>query len=198
VSALILASASTIRAQLLRQSGVPFDVVPARIDEDAVKDALKAEGAPLEHVPALLAEMKALRVSASHPGAVVLGADQILAFDGVVVSKSVSLDQARALLKHLRGREHRLIGAAVLAKGGQPIWRHLGQARLWLRDFSDEFLEDYLAVEGEEALSSVGCYRLEGQGAQLFSRIEGDYFSILGLPLLPLLAALREHGVIGA
>jgi septum formation protein len=193
---MILASASTVRAQLLRQAGVPFEQIPARVDEDAVKDSLNAEGAPLERVPEMLAEMKALRVSTNYPAALVLGADQILAFEDEVVSKSDSLDRARALLKRLRGQEHRLIGAVVLAKGGSPIWRHTGTARLWMRNFSDGFLEDYLAAEGEEALSSVGCYRLEGPGAQLFSRIEGDYFSILGLPLLPLLAALREHGVI--
>jgi septum formation protein len=193
---MILASGSAIRAQLLHQAGVAFEQIAARVDEDAIKQSLKADGAPLERVPEVLAEMKALRVSANHPAALVLGADQILAFDGAVVSKSENLDQARVLLKRLRGREHRLIGAAVLAKGGSPVWRHTGAAQLWLRDFSDGFLEEYLAAEGEAALSSVGCYRLEGPGAQLFTRIEGDYFSILGLPLLPLLAALREHGVI--
>jgi septum formation protein len=198
VTRLILASGSTIRAQLLRQAEVPFEIVPARIDEDAVKDALVAEKAPLERVPETLAELKALRVSASHPGALVLGADQILAFDGTVVSKSADIGEARALLRRLRGKEHRLIGAAVLAKDGVPIWRHLAVSHLWLRDFSDEFLEDYLAHEGEAALSSVGCYRLEALGVQLFSQIEGDYFAILGLPLLSLLAALREHGVIGS
>jgi septum formation protein len=198
VTRLILASGSAIRAQVLRQAEVPFEIVPARIDEEAVKDSLAAEKAPLERVPETLAEMKALRVSASHTGALVLGADQILAFDGAVVSKSADIGEARALLRRLRGKEHRLIGGTVLAKDGVPIWRHLAVSRLWLRDFSDEFLEDYLAREGEAALSSVGCYRLEALGVQLFSRIEGDYFSILGLPLLPLLAALREHGVIGS
>ncbi|HEY1631072.1 MAG TPA: nucleoside triphosphate pyrophosphatase [Rhizomicrobium sp.] len=188
---MILASASAIRAQLLRQAGVTFEQIPARVDEDAVKDSLRGE--TVERVPEALAQMKALRVSQSHPEALVLGADQILAFEGEIVSKSENPDQARALLRRLRGKEHQLIGGAVLAKGGQVIWRHLARSHLWLRDFSDDFLEDYLASEGQEALQSVGCYRLEGPGVQLFSRIDGDYFSILGLPLL---AALREHGVV--
>jgi septum formation protein len=198
VTAFVLASSSAVRAQLLQQAGVKFEAIAARIDEDAVKDSLRAEGAPLERVPEVLAELKALRISTSYPDALVLGADQVLAFEGAVVSKSAGIEEARALLRRLRGKEHRLIGAAVLAKGGAAIWRHTGTARLWMRDFSDGFLDDYLAQEGEDALASVGCYRLEGLGAQLFSRIEGDYFSILGLPLLPLLAALREHGVIAS
>jgi len=198
VTRLILASASAIRARLLADAGVPFDILPARIDEDAVKQSLRAEGAPLWRVPEVLAEMKAVRISAAHPEALVLGADQILAFGDHVISKSADLAAARKLLGALRGREHRLIGAAVLAKAGAPLWRHVETARLWMRDFSDGFLDAYLAREGEAALAGVGCYRLEGPGAQLFSRIEGDYFSILGLPLLPLLAALRAHGVIAA
>ncbi|HEY2070510.1 MAG TPA: Maf family protein [Rhizomicrobium sp.] len=192
MTALILASASTIRARLLADAGVPFEAMPARVDEDAVKDSLHDPAAVAE----TLAEMKALRVSASHPGSLVLGADQVLAFEDTVVSKSDTLAEARALLLRLRGKEHRLIGGAVLARDGAPVWRHVGIAKLWLRDFSEAFLDDYLARDGEAALSSVGCYRLEGLGVQLFSRIEGDYFSILGLPLLPLLAALREQGVV--
>lgn len=195
---LILASGSTIRAQLLHQAGVAFEQIPARVDEDAVKASLEADGAALERVPEVLAEMKALRVSASHPGALVIGADQILAFEGEVINKSDGIDGARALLHRLRGKEHRLIGATVLVKDGGVVWRHLAVSRLFVREFSDAFLEDYLAQDGEAALSSVGCYRLEGLGAQLFSRIDGDYFAVLGLALLPLLAALREHGVIAS
>ncbi len=198
MSGFILASGSTTRAQLLAQAGIAFDVVPARIDEEAVKASLRAEGAPLARVPEVLAEMKALRVSAQQPEALVLGADQILAFEDRVISKSDDVAGARRLLQALRGREHRLIGAAVLAKGGSAIWRHVETATLTMRNFGDAFLDDYLAREGEAALSSVGCYRLEGPGVQLFSSIKGDYFSILGLPLLPLLAALRQHGVIRA
>ncbi|MGH6869978.1 MAG: Maf family protein [Rhizomicrobium sp.] len=198
MTALILASGSAIRAQLLRQAGVGFEITPARIDEQAVKRSLEAEGAPSARVPEVLAEMKALRVSESNPGVLVLGADQVLAFEGRVISKSDNLDEARDLLKSLRGRQHQLLGTAVLARGGATVWRHREAARLWMRQFSDTFLESYLAQEGEAALAGVGCYRLEGPGAQLFSRIEGDYFSILGLALLPLLAALREHGVIAS
>lgn len=190
---LILASASTIRATLLENAGVPFEIIPARVDEDAVKHSLHGKPA---WVAETLAEMKALRISALQPDALVLGADQVLAFEDEIVSKSADLDEARMLLRRLRGKNHQLVGAAVLAKDGQAVWRHVETAQLWLRDFSDAFLEDYLAAEGEAALSSVGCYRLEGPGVQLFSRIEGDYFSVLGLPLLALLAALREHAVI--
>jgi septum formation protein len=191
---LILASASASRAGLLHGAGVAFEIMPARIDEDAVKTSLRDAA----RVAETLAELKALRISASHPDALVLGADQVLAFGDELVSKSENLAEARALLRRLRGHEHHLIGAAVLAKAGTPVWRQVDRARLWMRDFSDAFLEDYLAREADAALACVGCYRLEGAGAQLFSRIEGDYFSILGLPLIPLLAALREHGVIGS
>jgi septum formation protein len=191
---LILASASTSRAGLLEAAGVTFQIQPARIDEDAVKASLQDEGAG--RVAEALAEMKAQRISMAAPDALVLGADQVLAFGDELISKSANLGEARALLRRLRGQKHQLIGAAVLAKGGAPVWRHAERASLWMRDFSDAFLEDYLARESDAALACVGCYRLEGRGAQLFSRIEGDYFSILGLPLIPLLAALREHGVI--
>lgn len=195
---LILASGSTIRAQLLEQAGVPFEIVRPHVDEEAVRASLKGDGAPLDRVAEVLAEMKAQRVSNAHHGTLVIGADQLLAFDGEAIGKSADIGEARALLRRLRGKEHQLIGATVLVKDGAVIWRHLAVSRLWLRDFSEAFLEDYLAAEGEAALSSVGCYRLEGLGAQLFSRIDGDYFAVLGLALLPLLAALREHGVIAA
>jgi septum formation protein len=195
---LILASASTSRAGLLEAAGVKFEIQPARVDEDAVKASLLAEGADATHVAETLAELKALRVSVAEPDALVLGADQVLAFGDELVSKSADPTAARVLLRRLRGQRHQLIGAAVLAKGGVPVWRHVERAHLWMRDFSDGFLEDYLARESGAALACVGCYRLEGAGAQLFSKIEGDYFSILGLPLIPLLAALREHGVIAS
>ncbi len=193
---LILASGSAIRAQLLEQAGVAFEIVRPHVDEEAVRVSLKGENASLDRVAEVLAEMKAQRVSNAHHGALVIGSDQLLAFEGEAVGKSVDIGGARALLQRLRGKEHQLIGATVLVKDGAVIWRHLAVSRLWLREFSNAFLEDYLAAEGEAALSSVGCYRLEGLGAQLFSRIDGDYFAVLGLALLPLLAALREHGVI--
>lgn len=193
---LVLASASEVRARILNGAGVDFDVYPAHMDEDAVKDSLLAAKAPLRDVADKLAELKALRVSASVPDALVLGADQVLAFDGALVSKCASLGEARDLLRRLRGRTHQLISALVLAKAGGAIWRTVETATLKMRDFSDRFLDDYLAAEGEELLKGVGCYRLESRGAQLFERVEGDYFTVLGLPLQPLLAALRQHGIV--
>lgn len=193
---LILASASEVRARVLRNVGIAFDVRPAHVDEDAVKDSLLASGAPLRDVADALAELKAVRISNAAPDALVLGADQVLAFEGGLVSKCESLEEARNLLRRLRGKTHELISALVLAKGGSPIWRHVDTARLTMRDFSDNFLDDYLAAEGEGLLKGVGCYRLEGRGPQLFDRIEGDYFTVLGLPLVPLLAVLRQHGMV--
>lgn len=196
MSALILASASRTRADLLAAAAVPFQKQPAAIDEDAVKQSLLAEGAPPADVADALAELKAVRVSARNPDALALGADQVLEFDGDLISKCESLEAAAALLRRLRGQRHCLITAAVMARGGAPIWRHLSRANLTMRDFSDDFLATYLASEGESVLGGVGCYRLEGRGMQLFSRIDGDYFSILGLPMLPLLTALRDQGII--
>jgi septum formation protein len=198
MTSLILASGSVVRARLLSAAGVPFDIVPARVDEDAVKEALLAQKTPLRGIADALAELKAVRVSASNPGMFVLGADQILVFQNELISKTVSVSDARVLLRRLRGRKHELISAAVLAKDGVPLWRHVESSVLTMRNFSDKFLEDYLLQEGEAVLSSVGCYHLEGAGAQLFANITGDYFSILGLPLVPLLAALRDQGVISS
>jgi len=196
MSGLILASASAVRARLLRGAGVPFEVRPAAVDEDEVKAALLAEGEGPDAIADALAELKAVRVSQSRPDALVLGCDQVLSFEGRLIAKSADLEQARALLKALRGKTHMLLTAAVLAKGGTPIWRRLERATLTVRPFSDGFLEAYLRGEGAEALSCVGCYRLEGPGAQLFERLDGDYFSVLGLPLISLLAALRDHGIL--
>ena len=193
---LILASGSAVRARLLASAGVPFDVVPARVDEDAVKNALLAQNTPMRGIADALAELKAVRVSGSRPDTLVLGGDQVLVFENELVSKSVNIPEARTLLHKLRGGKHQLISAVVLAKDTVPIWRHVDNSTLTMRDFSNEFLEDYLAREGEAALEAVGCYHLEGAGTQLFASIAGDYFSVLGLPLLPILAALREHGVL--
>lgn len=193
---LILASASEVRARVLKGAGVDFDIRPAHVDEDAVKDSLLAAKAPLRDVADALAELKALRVSASRPDALVLGADQVLALEGELVNKCASLDEARTLLRRLRGRSHQLISALVLAKAGGAIWRTAETATLKMRDFGDRFLDDYLAAEGEELLKGVGCYRLESRGAQLFERVEGDYFTVLGLPLQSLLAVLRQHGIV--
>jgi septum formation protein len=143
-----------------------------------------------------LAELKAVRVSTSRPDDLVIGADQVLFFADGLISKCANLIEAEALLRQLRGRRHTLIGGVVLAKGGSPIWRHRSQATLSMRAFSDAFLADYMVRERASILDSVGCYRLEGAGAQLFDSIDGDYFSILGLALMPLLAELRQQGAI--
>lgn len=196
MSRLILASASASRAKILRSAGVEFTVAPAHVDEDAVKDSMRAAKQTHRAVADALAELKAERVSAQRPQDFVIGADQVLSFDGWLVSKCETMRDARNLLTELRGKTHELYSAIVLAKGGSPVWRHVEKATLTMRDFSDEFLDRYLEQGGESLLSGVGCYQLENIGAQLFSKVDGDYFAILGLPLIPLLSALREQGVI--
>ena len=196
MSGLILASGSSTRAAMLRAAGVAFKIVPAAVDEEGMKQSLIAEGAGATAIAEALAELKAVRVSASHKEALVLGADQVLEFEGELISKSASMTDAAALLRRLRGKRHMLITAAVLVRGGVAVWRQVSRATLTVRDLSDAFIAEYLAQEGEGLLGSVGCYRLEGLGLQLFSRIDGDYFGILGLPMLPLLTALRDRGII--
>jgi septum formation protein len=188
-----LASTSAIRRQLLTNAGLIFDAIGANVDEDALKDALRAEGASPRAQADKLAEAKAIRVSQKRSG-LVLGCDQILAFRGESFDKSRSLDEASERLKLLRGQTHSLECAVVIARDGKPIWRLVKSSHLTMRNFSDKFLADYLANHGQEALSSVGCYQFEGPGAQLFERVEGDYFAILGLPLLEVLDFLRLHG----
>jgi len=195
--AVILASKSAARRAVLEGAGVPFEVAVAGVDEESIKTGMLAEGASPRDIADALAEVKALRVSRGRAGFVV-GADQALELEGGLYDKAGTLAEARARLKLLRGKPHKLHSAVVVAKDGAPIWREVVTATLTMRDFSDEFLEEYLAREGEAALGSVGCYRLEDVGAQLFSRIEGDYFAILGLPLLGLLDLLRRHRVLTA
>jgi septum formation protein len=179
---------------MLRGAGVPFEVVPARIDEDAVKAAFEAEGAPPRDLADALAAMKAERVSARLPGTLVLGADQVLDCEGRRYDKPADVAAARAQLVALRNRRHSLFSAAAVALNGAVIWRHVGHARLTMRSFTDEFLDEYLAQEGDRVLNSV--YRIEGPGAQLFARVEGDLFTVLGLPLLELMGFLRARGVL--
>jgi septum formation protein len=198
MTSLILASASESRAKILRNAGVDFEVLPARVDEDAVKDSMRAARQSHRAIADALAELKAQRISSQYLQDLVIGADQVLSFDGWVVSKCETMADARNLLSELRGKSHELYSAVVLAKGGSPIWRHVAKATMTMRDFSDDFLDDYLEKGGEDLLSGVGCYRLEEGGAQLFAKVDGDYFAILGLPLIPLLSALREQGVIPA
>ena len=196
--ALILASASPSRRRLLENAGLGFAIEPAAVDEGAVKDAMRAEGATAEEVALCLAELKAQRVSRRHPGALVIGADQMLDCEGRWLDKPTDMAEAGQHLRVLAGREHRLHTAVCVVAGGTRIW-HLGEtARLTMRRFDEAFLTAYLAANGERTLDSVGGYQLEGLGAQLFERIEGDYFTILGLPLLPLLGFLRGHGAVAA
>lgn len=194
---IILASKSAARRAVLTGAGIPFEVLVAGVDEDAVKNAMLAEGASPRDVADALAELKAIRVSRSKPG-FVIGSDQTLEFEGKLYDKAETVEAAAERLKTMRGKPHKLHSAVVVAKDGAPIWREIVSATLTMRDFSDEFLASYLELEGEEALGSVGCYRLEGHGAQLFSKIEGDYFAILGLPLMGLLDLFRRHSVLTA
>ena len=191
---LILASGSISRAGLLNGAGVPFTVLPASVDEKAAKEELRHKSA--RDIARSLAELKALHVSKLRPDALVLGADQVLALGNEIVDKSANGEEAAVVLRRLRGKEHKLVTAVALAKGREVLWRYVDESILVMCQFTDTFLTDYLAREGDAILGCVGCYRLEGLGAQLFERIEGDYFSILGLPLLPVLSKLREHGVI--
>ena len=192
----VLASASATRLRLLSEAGVAAIVDPADIAETEIIASLRAEGALAGECAAALAEAKASRVSARHPGALVIGADQLLDCEGEWLEKPRDLEAARTQLKRLRGRPHALLSAVAVLRDGGRLWGALDRAELLMRPFSDAFLEDYLARAGSEVLHSVGAYRLEGLGAQLFEHVEGDFFTILGLPLLPLLGFLRERGVL--
>ena len=193
---LVLASASPTRRRLLEQAGVAHCVEPARVDEDAVKQSLRAEGATPGQAAETLAELKAQKVSVRHPGALVIGADQMLDCDDRWFDKPADLGQAHDQLLVLAGREHRLTSAVVAVRDGTRLWHQRAEARLLMRPFDGAFVEAYLAAVGAAALESVGAYQLEGRGVQLFDRVQGDYFAILGLPLLPLLAFLRDQGAV--
>ena len=193
---LILASRSAARRAMLENAGVAYEARVAGVDEDAVKAASADLDAAALAVR--LAEAKALAVSRDEAEAWVLGSDQTLAFDGGLVSKAADLQAARERLKAMRGRVHHLHSGAALARGGAIVWSGVDTVRMRMRDFSDAFLDDYLAAEGEALLSCVGAYRLEGLGSQLFEAVEGDYFTVLGLPLWPVLAELRRAGVLAS
>jgi septum formation protein len=192
----VLASASPTRAHLLRAAGVQFEQRPAAVDEASLKEALRAEGVSAGDAAVALAELKAQRVASQMPDAIVLGADQILTCEERWFDKPQDRAEAQAQLGALAGRWHELATAVVAFRGGARVWHHLAVPRLWLRDPSPEFLQDYLDALGETALTSVGAYQIEGVGAQLLARIQGDHFAVLGLPLLPLLEFLREQGVL--
>lgn len=196
---IILASQSASRRALLEAAGVPFEALSPGVDEAAAKDALRADGLDARALADALAELKALRVSRRAPQILVLGCDQTLSLDdGTMIDKAVDRTDAVRILRLLSGRVHHLHSAAVITLAGQPIWRHIERVRMTVRPLSDAFIETYLDAEWEHVRWCVGCYRIEGPGAQLFAKVEGSQFAIQGLPLLPLLDFLRVRGVLAA
>jgi septum formation protein len=193
---IILASGSKIRAQLLQNAGVEFTTVVARIDEEMMRQSLTAEEASPRDIADTLAEMKAQKVASKHPEALVIGCDQILSFENACLAKTKSPEEAIAQLKEMRGKRHQLLSAAVIYGEGKPLWRHVGVVRLHMRDVSDAYIAAYVARNWESIQHSVGAYKLEEEGVRLFTRIEGDYFNVLGLPLLDLLSYLTLRGTL--
>lgn len=192
----VLASGSAIRAQMLRNAGLDIDAQSARVDESAIRDALLLEGATPRDIADALAESKARKVAGRRFDAYVLGCDQVLSLQGACLNKPETEQDARDQLARLRGQTHQLLSAAVLYHGGEPVWRHVGVARLTMRLFSNSFLDSYVARNWPGISESVGAYKLEEEGVRLFAQIQGDYFTILGLPLLELLNYLSLRGVI--
>lgn len=196
MSALILASQSASRRAMLDAAGVPHEARPAHVDEAGVKGALLAEGQSPRAIADALAELKALKISRSDPGALVIGSDSIVAIDGRLYDKPDSREDAARHLTQFSGREMQLVSAVVAAEGGRAVWRHVEEARLSVRPLSADFIAAYLDAEWPAIAGCVGCFRIEGPGVQLFSRIRGDHFTIYGMPLLPLLAYLRTRMIL--
>jgi septum formation protein len=194
--ALVLASTSAIRLQLLQSAGVTVEVAAPRVDEATVRQALQAEGAKARDIADALAELKARKISEKRPGDLVLGCDQVADIDGRLLAKPETPDEARDQLHALRGTSHKLFSAVVAYENAKPVWRHVAEARLTMHHMSDGYLDDYVARNWDSIRHSVGCYKIEEEGVRLFSAISGDHFTILGLPLLPLLAWLGTRGMI--
>lgn len=195
---IILASGSSIRAQMLTQAGVAFEVMKPRVDEESVKMGMLAEQAKPRDIADTLAEIKARKISDKVPGTFVLGCDQVLDHRGTLLSKPDTPQQAVAQLTALRGDRHSLLSAAVICENGEPIWRHIGQVRVRMRDVTDGYIQDYVDRNWDSIRHSVGGYKIEEEGVRLMASIEGDYFSVLGMPLLQLLAFLTVRGVLKA
>lgn len=193
---ILLASASPMRLALLHNAGVAASALPARIDEETIRAALEAEGAHPQDIADALAEMKARKIAERHPDALVLGCDQVLEFDRRAWGKPASPDEARVQLLAMRGKTHRLLSALVFYDQAKPVWRHIGRVDLTMREFSDAWLDGYISRNWDSLRHSAGGYKLEEEGVRLFTDIRGDYFAVLGLPLLPLLAYLELRGFI--
>ncbi|WP_191083118.1 Maf family protein [Roseococcus microcysteis] len=195
---LVLASQSASRRALLTAAGLEFEALPAAVDEATIKESARAEGMAVAEAATLLADAKAARIARKHPDAVIIGADQILVCEGEWFDKPEDVEAAHAHLTRLRNKPHELVTAVVVWREGERAWHHVARPKLVMRDFSDAFLDAYLAREAEFVTQSVGAYRLEGLGLQLMRDIKGEHTAILGLPMLPLLAYLRDSGVIPA
>jgi len=193
---LVLASGSSIRAQMLRNANVEFEVSVPRVDEDALKQSMRAERALPRDIADALAEMKAHKISGKFPGAWVIGCDQVLDFNGQLISKPNSPEQAHAQLAMMRSQSHKLFSAAVIYQDNRPIWRHVGQVRLYMRAVSDSYLTGYVDRNWDSIRHCAGAYMLEAEGVRLFERIDGDYFNVLGMPLLEMLNFMALRGVI--
>lgn len=194
--AILLASASPWRRQMLEATGLAISAEPARIDERATGEPLERSGATAGELAVHLARAKAEEVSRRFPNALVLGADQVLSLDGAILHKARNIEEGRDRLLQLSGRTHRLSSAIALSRNGEPVWHHVGIAEMTMRELDTKYIDDYLAKAGDQVLGSVGVYQIEGPGIQLFDRIQGDHWTIIGLPLLPLLSKLRDMGVI--
>lgn len=197
---LILASGSSARRNMMTAAGLTFDVIPADIDEQAIASAMTSGSNRVEAsgIAGALASAKALAVSANHLDALVIGSDQVLALGKQQFSKAANLEEARSTLSMLRGHQHELVSAVAIARNGELLWRTVDSAQLTMRNFSDKFLDGYLGRNGSRVLSCVGCYEIEADGIQLFESVVGDHFTIMGMPLLPLLNELRNRGVVPA